>query len=258
MTTLTFAVRDSATMMRRDFRHMQRYPLMSITGLMVPIIVLLLFNYVFGGSIGSSISGDYIDYLVPGIMIMGVGSGCQMTAINLTTDLSEGIINRFRTMPIFRTSVLIGQVLGGLVRTMVSMALLVCVALAIGFRPSAGPLDWLAAIGILTLFVLALTWLSVALGLLAKTPAGASTATVPLQLLLPFLSSAFASPDSMPSGVRWFAENNPFTHVIDALRALFQGAPAGDSVAWALGWCTGLTVLGFLWAKKLFDRAPGQ
>src|SRR5581483_2727694 len=169
MTTLSYALRDSATMLRRDVLHSLRNLSMTLSGLLVPIIMLLLFVYVFGGAIGSSLggvahSGTYIDYIAPGIIIMTVGSGGATTAINLCMDMSEGIITRFRTMAIFRASVLTGQVLGSLLRTMSSIVLVIGVALLMGFRPTANPAAWIAALGLIALFTFALTWMSVAFG----------------------------------------------------------------------------------------------
>ncbi len=227
MSTLSFALRDSATMLRRDIRHSLRNLPGTLSGLLVPIIILVLFVYVFGGAIGAGLGGvahggAYIDYLTPGIIILTVGSGCATTAINLCMDMSEGIIARFRTMAIFRASVLTGQVLGSL-------------------------------IGVIALFTFALTWMSVAFGLVGKTPAGANSLALIFQLLS-FTSSAFVRPDSMAGGVRWFAEYQPFTPVIDTLRGLLLGTPIGNSAVLAVAWCVGLTLIGYLWARAVYNR----
>jgi len=256
MSTLSFALRDSATMLRRDVRHSLRR--LSITlsgGLLVPIIMLVLFVYVFGGAIGAGQGGAYIDYLAPGIIIMTVVSGGATTAINLCIDMSEGIIARFRTMAIFRASVLTGQVLGSLIRTMISVCLVIGVALLMGFRPSAGPVAWIAALGVIALFTFALTWMSVVFGLVGKTPAGANSLSLIFQLLA-FTSSAFVRPDSMSGGVRWFAEYQPFTPVIDTVRGLLLGTPIGNSAVLAVAWCVGLTLVGYLWARAVYNRDP--
>src|SRR5438270_11893641 len=255
MSTLSFALRDSATMLRRDVRHSLRRLSMTLSGLLVPIIMLVLFVYVFGGAIGAGLGdGTYINYITPGIILMTVGSGCATTAINLCMDMSEGIITRFRTMAISRTSVLTGQVLGSLIRTMISVCLVLAVALLMGFRPSANPVAWIAALGVIALFTFALTWMGVVFGLVGKTPAGANSLSLIFQLLLPLTSSAFVSPDSMPVGVRWFAEYQPFTPVIDTLRGLLLGTPIGNSAALAVAWCAGLTLGGYLWARAVYNR----
>jgi len=261
MSTLSFALRDSATMLRRDVRHsLRNLPMTLISGLLVPIIMLVLFVYVFGGAIGAdqglvAHGGPYIDYLAPGIIILTVVSGGATTAINLCTDLSEGIITRFRTMAISRASVLTGQVLGSLLRTMITIGLVIGVALLMGFRPSAGPVAWLAALGLVALFTFALTWMSVVAGLVGKTPAGANSLSLIFQLLL-FTSSALVRPDSMSGGVRLFAEYQPFTPVIDTVRGLLLGTPIGNSAVLAVAWCAALTLVGYLWARAVYNRDP--
>jgi ABC-2 type transport system permease protein len=261
MSTVSSALRDSATMLRRDIRHSLRNLSVTLSGLLVPIIVLLLFFYVFGGAIGAGLggvahSGAYIDYLAPGIIIFTVGSGCATTALNLCMDLSEGIITRFRTMAIFRASVLTGQVLGSLIRTLISIGLIIGVALLMGFRPTATPIAWIEALGLIVLFTLAITWMGVVFGLVGKTPAGANSLSLIFQLLA-FTSSALVSPDSMPAVVRWFAQYQPFTPVIDTLRGLLLGTPiSGNSVVLAVAWCIGLTLIGYLWARAVYNRDP--
>jgi ABC-2 type transport system permease protein len=259
MSTLSYPLRDSATMLRRDARHSLRNLPMTLSGLLTPIVTLVLFVYVFGGTLGAGLGGvvhggAYINYVAPGIILMTVGSGCATTAINLCMDMNEGIIARFRTMAISRASVLTGQVLGSLIRTMISVGLVIGVALLIGFRPSAGPVAWIAALGVIALFTLALTWMGVVFGLVGKTPAGANSLSLIFQLLLPFTSSAFVRPDSMPVGVRWFAEYQPFTPVIDTLRGLLLGTPIGNSAVLAVAWCCFLTLLGYLWARAVYNR----
>ena len=261
MSTLSFALRVSATMMRRDVRHsLRNLPMTLISGLLVPIIMLVLFVYVFGGAIGAgqglvAHGGAYIEYLVPGIIILTVVSGGATTAINLCMDMSEGIIARFRTMAIFRASVLTGQVLGSLIRTMISIGLIIGAALLMGFRPTANPVAWLAALGVIALFTFALTWISVVAGLVGKTPAGANSLSLIFQLLL-FTSSALVRPDSMSGGVRWFAEYQPFTPVIDTVRGLLLGTPIGNSAILAVAWCAGLSLVGYLLARAVYNRDP--
>ncbi len=259
MSRLSFALRDSATMLRRDIRHSLRSPMMTVSGLLTPVVTLALFNYVFGGALGVGLGGathvgSYINYLAPAIIIMTVGSGCATTAVNLCTELNEGIIARFRTMAISRASVLIGHVLGSLIRIVASVALVVGVALLMGFRPIVNPVAWLAALGVVALFTFALTWMGVVFGLVGKTPAGANFLSLSFQLLLPFTSSAFVLPDTMSGVMRWFAEYQPFTPVIDTLRGLLLGGPIGASAALAIAWCVVLAVAGYLWARAVYNR----
>jgi ABC-2 type transport system permease protein len=255
MTNLSFALRDSATMLRRDVRHSLRRLSMTLSGLGTPTIMLLLFVYVFGGALGAHLgNGAYINYVAPAIIIMTVGSGCATTAVNLVMDMNEGIINRFRTMAISRASVLTGQVIGSLIRTLISIALVIGVALLAGFRPTTSPLAWLAALGLVALFTFALTWMAVAFGLIGKTPAGANSLSLIFQFLLPFTSSAFVRPDSMSAGVRWFSEYQPFTPVIDTLRGLLLGTPIDNSAVLAVAWCVVLALVGSLWARAVYNR----
>ncbi|PSL54113.1 ABC-2 type transport system permease protein [Saccharothrix carnea] len=255
----TLAIRDTTTMLRRNLRHMQRFPLMSIGTLGMPVLMLLLFVHVFGGSLGATLAGgaSYVDYLAPGILVMTVGAGAAWTAVNLCTDMGEGIVARFRTMAISRYSVLTGQALSSVLNTVVSLALVIGVALLAGFRPTAGLTGWLAAAGLLVLLALAFTWLGIAFGLAAKTPAGANSSSLPLQFL-PFVSSAFVPTDSMSSGLAWVAENQPFTPIIDTLRGLLIGTPIGDSGYWAVGWCLVITAVGHAWSRALFNRDPSR
>ncbi len=261
MSTLSFALRDSATMLRRDVRHsLSNLPMTLISGLLVPIIMLVLFVYVFGGAVGAGLGlvvhgGAYIDYIAPGIIIMTVVSGGATTAINLCMDMNEGIIARFRTMAISRASVLTGQVLGSLIRTMITIVLVIGVALLMGFRPTTSPIAWLAALGIIALFAFALTWMSVVFGLVGKTPAGANSLSLIFQLMA-FTSSAFVPPDSMSGVVRWFSEYQPFTPVINTVRGLLLGTPIGNSAVLAVAWCAGLTLVGYLWARAVYNRNP--
>jgi ABC-2 type transport system permease protein len=259
MSTLSFAVRDSATMLRRDVRHALRFPMMTISGMAVPIVFLLLFVGVFGNSLRAGLGGatpargHYVDYLTPGIILMTAGAAAAATAVNVCTDMNEGIIARFRTMAIARTSVLTGQVLGSLIRTLISGVLVVAVALGLGFRPSATPVEWVAATGVFAMLTLALTWLTVAFGLLAKTPAGANSLSL-IPEFLPFISSAFVPTATMPSGVRWFAQNQPFTPITETLRGLLNGTPIGHSAILAVAWCAGITMVGYLWARARYDH----
>ena len=259
MTNLSYALRDSAAMLRRDFQHSLRNHSI-VFSLLLPIIMLLLFNYFFGGAVGAGLGGvarggAYINYLAPGIVIMTVGTGCAATALNLCLDMSEGIITRFRTMAIFRASVLLGQVLGSLIRTLSSVGLIIGIALLMGFRPTTNPAAWIAALGLIALVTLAITWMGTVFGLVGKTPAGANSLSLIFQLLA-YTSSAFVSTASMPAGVRWFAQYQPFTPVIDTLRGLLLGTPIGNSAILAVAWCAGLTLIGYLWAQAVYNRNP--
>jgi len=257
---MSYALHDSATMLRRNLRHALRYPSMTIATIAGPVLMLLLFDYAFGGALGAGIGGGaasdgghYIDYLAPGIILMAATSGSVATAVAVCTDMTEGIINRFRTMAISRSSVLTGHVVGSTIQTLVSIVFVIAVALALGFRPTAGPGDWLAAIGLLVLVTFALTWLSAAFGLVTSSPEAASNAPLPFQFL-PFLGSAIVPTDSMPAGMRVFAENQPFTPIIETLRGLLMGTAIGDSAMLAVGWCAALALVGYLWARKAYDR----
>ena len=255
MSTFSYALRDSTTMLRRDFRHSLRNFTMTLSGVLTPSIMLALFVYVFGGAIGAGIGGGaYINYVAPAIIIMAVGSGCATTAINLCMDINEGIIARFRTMPIARTSVLTGQVFGSLIRTLISVGLVIGLALLMGFRPTADAVAWIKAIGLVALFTFAITWMGVVFGLVGKTPAGANSLSLIFQLLLPFTSSAFVRPESMSGAMRWFAEHQPYTPVIDTLRGLLLGTPAGDSAVFAVAWCAILALVGYICARAIYNR----
>ena len=263
MTTLAYAARDSATMLRRNLRHSLRYPMMTVSGVILPIFFLLLFVGVFGHALRAGLGAalapgaHYIDYLTPGIVLMTAAASAEATALSICTDMNEGIVDRFRTMAISRTSVLTGQVLGSVLQALVSVALVVAAALVFGFRPSATPTEWVAAAGIFTLLTFSLTWLAVAFGLVATTPAGANSLALIL-VVLPFVSSAFVPTDSMPTGARWFAQNQPFTSVIQTLRGLLMGGPIGHEALVALAWCAAITGAGYLWARRLYNRTPNR
>jgi ABC-2 type transport system permease protein len=256
MTALTFAMRDSATMIRRSFRHVLRYPATLITSAGVPVLLLLLFVGVFGAlkaGLGAGSHISFIDYIVPGIIVMTVAYGSSGTALSVNRDSTEGIIGRFRTMAISPAAVLNGHVVSALVRTLVSVALVIGVAIGLGFRPTADAGPWLAAAGVTILLVLALTWLAVAVGLAAKVAEG-TTGFLLIVQVLPFISSAFVPPGQMSDSVRWFSAHQPFTPVIDTLRGLLTGTPSGGTALAAVGWCAGLALAGYLWARILFRR----
>jgi ABC-2 type transport system permease protein len=260
MSVTSYAIRDSATMLRRNLRHVLRYPGMSFGVLLIPVFMLLLFRYVFGATLGAGIgtrTGGYINYLTPGIIVLAVSSASVSTAVAVNTDMTEGIINRFRTMAIARVSVLTGHVLGSVIQTVAGAALVTGLAVALGFRPAAGPAAWLGAVALVVALAFACTWVSVALGLLAKNPEGASNNPLPLALL-PFLGSAFVPAQAMAPGVRWFAEYQPFTPVIETLRGLLLGTATGNKPLIAGAWCAGLVVAGYLGARALFNRGASS
>jgi ABC-2 type transport system permease protein len=259
MSALAYALNDSSTMLRRQMLHMIRYPSLTVMLVGMPIVFLLLFVYVFGGTLGAGLGGvaggrsAYVEYVVPGILLMTIAGGAQGTAISVAMDMTEGIVARFRTMAISRASVLVGHVVGSLIQTMISIVVVLCVAMLIGFRPSAGPLGWIGAIGLLALATFAVTWLSVAFGMVTNSVETASN--IPMFLmLLPFLGSGFVPTDSMPAGIRWFAEYQPFTPIMETLRGLLMGTPIGNSGVLAVAWCLAIALLGFLWAVRLYER----
>ncbi|GAA4980780.1 ABC transporter permease [Actinopolymorpha pittospori] len=257
MSTLTLAARDSSTMVRRQLKRLLRYPSMTVQLVATPVIILLLFVYVLGGTLGEGLGGGrdaYVNYVVPGILLMTASMAATGTAVMVATDMTEGIIARFRTMRISRASVLTGHVVASVVQQLLSMAVLIGIALAIGFRPNASAAEWLAGAALLTLFAVAVTWLSVALGLKSPTPEAASNAPMPL-ILLPFLGSGFVPTDSMPTVLRWFAEYQPFTPIMETVRGLLLGTPIGNSALIATAWCAGIAVVSYLWAKNTFNKA---
>ena len=253
MTTISYAVTDSTTMLRRNLRHLMRYPAMAVSVLGVPVILLLLFVYVLGGTLGAGLGHRYIDYLAPGIIVLAATSISVSTAVAVNVDMTEGIMNRFRTMAIARTSVLTGHVASAVIQAVLSAGLVASVAVLVGFRPTAGPAEWIAAFAVIAMIAFALTWTSVALGLVAKSPETASNLPMPLQFL-PFLGSAFVPPSSMAPGVRWFAEYQPFTPMIETVRGLLTGTAIGDQAVIATAWCAGLALTGYLWARRTYNR----
>ena len=261
MSTLSYALTDSATMLRRQLRHMQRYPSMTLLILGMPVVFLLLFVYVFGGTLGAGLGGVadsravYVNYVTPGIILLTVAAAAQATAISVAMDMTEGIIARFRTMAISRASVLTGHVLGSMIQSMLGVGVIIGIAALIGFRPTAGAAAWIAAIGVLAMISFALIWLSVALGLVSKNVETASNLPM-FMLLLPFLGSGFVPTASMPTALRWFAEYQPFTPATQTVRGLLMGTPIGNNAIIAVAWCAGIALLSYLWARKLYNRDP--
>jgi ABC-2 type transport system permease protein len=260
--TSTYAIRDSITMLRRDLRHLQRYPGLSLFPIFMPVVLLLLFVYVFGGTLGNGITvgggrSAYIDFLTPGMLLFTIAGAAQITAISVSKDMTEGIIARFKTMRIWRPAVLAGHVFSSLVLTLISLAVTIGAALLIGYDSAAGPLRWLGALGILVLLAFALIWLSVALGLLAKSVETASNMPMFL-IILPFIGSGFVPVASMPGGLRWFAENQPFTPITDTVRSLLADQHVGSAGVKAIVWCLAITAASYLWARYLYNRRPVQ
>jgi ABC-2 type transport system permease protein len=262
MSSLPLAVRDSSTMLRRNLLHARRYPSLTLNLLLTPIMLLLLFVYIFGDVMSAGIGGggadrsEYIAYIVPGLLLMTIGSTTIGTAVSVSNDMTEGIIARFRTMAIHRGSVLIGHVIGSVLQSIASVVLVGAVAVAIGFRSTnATVLEWLAAFGLLVLFATALTWIAVGMGLISPNAEAASNNAMPL-ILLPLLSSAFIPVDTMPGWFQPIAQYQPFTPAIETLRGLLLGSEIGSNGWLAIAWCLGLTVLGYYWSKAKFNNDP--
>jgi ABC-2 type transport system permease protein len=260
--TAAYALRDSTTMLRRNLRHLQRYPGLSLFPIFMPVVFLLLFVYVFGATLGNGITTGggrdaYVNFLTPGLLVFTVAVAAQITAISVAKDMTEGIIARFKTMRIWRPAVLAGHVLGTLLLTLISLGVVIAVALLIGYHSAAGPLRWLAAIGLLVMLAIALIWLSVAFGLVAKSVETASN--IPLFLiLLPLLGSGFVPVTSMPAGLRWFAENQPFTPITNTVRSLLADQHVGSDGATAIAWCLAITAAAYLWARYLYNRREAR
>ena len=275
MNAIAYTVSDSATMLRRQLRHMVRYPSLTVLVVGMPVIFLLLFVFVFGGTLGSGLgpatgagaaasgaaaaagpSGGrsaYLEYVVPGILVMTIAAVVQGTAISVAMDMTGGIVARFRTMSISRASVLTGHVLGSMVQAALAIALVLGVAVLIGFRPSASAAEWLGVVGILAIASFALIWLCVALGMVTDSVETASNIPMPL-VLLPFLGSGFVPTDSMPGPLRFFAEYQPFTPIIETLRGLLTGTSFGNDGVLAVAWCAVIAALSYLWSLRLYER----
>ena len=246
---------NTSVLTGRLMKHILRSPDTIITVALTPIAMMLMFVYVFGGAVKMSMGADvnYINYQLPGILLMAIASGIAYTAFRLFMDMQRGLFSRFNSMPIRRSSVLWSHVLTSLVSNMLTVVIITLVALIIGFRSNTGILNWLAAAGILALYTLALTWIAVFPGLTAKSMEGASSFSYPL-LFLPFLSSAFVPTETMPKVLRVFAENQPVTSIVDAIRSLLAGQPVGNDIWVALAWCVGIMLMAYIFAMRAYKR----
>jgi ABC-2 type transport system permease protein len=263
MTTMSYALSDSATMLRRSVRHIRRYPSMTVPLIVSPVVFLLLFVYVFGGTLGAGLGGpagggrsQYVNYVTPGILLLTVAGAATATAVSIATDMTTGIVARFRTMSIFRPALLTGHVVGSVLQTLLGVVAVLAVATLIGFRPERSPIRWLAAAGILLLLILAITWVAVIMGLVSDSVETASNLPM-LLMILPFFGSGFVPTASMPAWLGWVAAHQPFTPVMESLRALLTGTPVGDRAWLAVGWCTLIITVSFLGARRLMSR-PGH
>ena len=243
---------DMGVMLGRSMRHIFRSMDTIITVAITPIAMMLLFVYVFGGAIQTG-TDNYVNYLLPGILLIAIASGIAYTAYRLFMDMQRGIFERFHSMPIARSAALWGHVLTSLVSNAISVVVIILVALIMGFRSSAGVLSWLAVASILALFTLALTWIAAIAGLSAKSVDGAGAFAYPI-LFLPFISSAFVPTETMPSGVRAFAENQPVTSIVDAIRALLSNQPVGNDIWVALAWCVGIMLVAYIFAMRVYKK----
>lgn len=262
MSSLSLAARDSSTMLRRNLLHARRYPSLTLNLLLTPVMLLLLFVYIFGDVMSAGIGGAgadrsaYIAYIVPGLLMLTIGSTVVGTAVSVSNDMTEGVIARFRTMAIHRGSVLVGHVVGSVLQSVLSVLLVGAVAVAIGFRSTdATLLEWLAAFGLLVLFSAALTWVAVGMGLISPNAEAAGNNALPM-VLLPMLSSAFIPVETMPGWFQPIAEYQPFTPAIETLRGLLLGSEIGHNGWLAVGWSVGLVVLGYLWSTSKFGQDP--
>ncbi|MCP9957913.1 ABC transporter permease [Streptomyces sudanensis] len=260
MSSLSLALRDSSTMLRRNLLHARRYPSLTLNLLLTPVVLLLLFVYVFGDVMSAGMGGGdrsaYVAYVVPGILMMTVGGTTVGTAVSVSQDMTEGIVARFRTMAIHPASVLVGHIAGSVLKSVAGVVVVGAVAVAVGFRPTGATApEWLAALGLTALVALALTWIAVGMGMVSPNVEAASNNAMPL-VVLPLVSSAFVPVDAMPGWFRPIAEYQPFTPAIETLRGLLLGDGIGDDGWLAVAWCLALSVLGFLWSTAVFRRDP--
>jgi ABC-2 type transport system permease protein len=252
---LYWAASDSLTLLQRSVRHSLRSVDALMTAAILPILLLLLFVYVFGGALQRD--GDYVDYVVPGILLLCAGFGSAATAVSVCEDMTTGVIDRFRSLPIVSSAVLTGHVVASVLRNVLSTLIVLGLALALGFSPHASTLDWLGALALLVLFMVAVSWLAACFGLIARSPEAANAFSF-LVMFLPYVSSAFVPTDTMPAGLRAFAEHQPVTPVIETLRGLLMGTPVGSDAWIAVAWCAGLAVAGATGAALLFRRRTAR
>ncbi len=254
-------VADAITMLRRNLLHMVRYPGLSVFTIVGPVVILLLTVFVFGGTLGAGLPGvdpaggrdAYLAYVMPGILLITIAGTASGASITVAMDMTEGITARFRTMAISRAAVLAGHVIGNTIQALIAVALVLGVGVVVGFRPTAGPVEWIAAAGLIVLIAFAVSWMGVAMGMQSKTVETASN--LPLILtLLPMLGSGFVPTDSMPAWLQWFAQYQPFTPFIEAVRGLLLGTPLGSNLVFALGWCVVIAVAGYAWSMAIYER----
>ena len=251
MSTISAPLTDSRIMLRRNLKHIRRNPITIFNAALMPVVLMLLLVYVFGNAF--NVGEHYVEYATPGLILLAITYGLSATAVSVNSDMTKGIINRFKVMNISRDAILNGHVAATILSSSVSIAVIIGMAFALGFRSPATLLDWLGAIGIIAATAFAAAWLTVALGIAAKTPESAALTVVPL-LLLPFVSSAIVPAAKMGQGVRQFAQYQPFTPIIESLRGLLAGTPSGGYAAAALAWCAGIALIGYLWSRATFSK----
>ena len=252
MSTISAPLTDARVMLRRNLKHTLRNPVMIFNAALMPVVLMLLLVYVFGNAF--NVGEHYVEYATPGLIVLAICYGLSGTAVSVSSDMAKGIINRFKVMNVSRGAVLTGHVVATMLISTIAIAVIIGMAFALGFRSPASPLDWLGAIGIAAAAAFAAAWLTVALGMAAKTPESAGMTVVPL-LLLPFVSSAVVPAAKMGQGVRQFAQYQPFTPIIESLRGLLAGTPSGGYAAAALAWCAGIALVGYLWSRATFKPA---
>jgi ABC-2 type transport system permease protein len=254
-------VTDAITMLRRNLLHIVRYPGLTVFVIGAPVVFLLLFVFVFGGTLGAGLPGvdaaggrhAYVAYVMPGILAMTIAGTAGGIATTVAMDMTEGITARFRTMAISRAAVLAGHVLGNTIQALIGIVVVLGVGLLVGFRPTAGPIEWIATAGLVTLIAFAISWLAVAMGMQSKSVETASNLPM-LLLLLPFLGSGFVPTDSMPQWLQWFAQYQPFTPFVETIRGLLLGTPLGHNPALAIAWCVVIAVAGYAWSMRIYER----
>ncbi|MFW0793659.1 ABC transporter permease [Gordonia sp. CPCC 205515] len=254
MSTLAYTVADSATMVHRNLVRLQRYPTMIFSIIVMPVVVLLMMNYFFGGALGAALpGGSYIDYLTPGLLLFVPAFLTVSVSVAVNQDVTSGFINRLRSMATPPTAILTGHVVGAIIQGIIGLIVLLAAAFAMAFRPTAGLSDWLAALGLLLFMMVGMIWVAVAMGVIARSAESASNMPLPF-LLLPYLGSGLVPTDSMPTGVRQFAEYQPFTPIANTIRGLLMGGDTG-SWPWAVGWCAVFAIGGYVWAIRAFRRS---